>query len=66
MYFMLTTDKYNHGVELLEQIKYSIDYDNKSIFNVIQSNLAAKLLQHEYAINLTEEQINILENIKNK
>lgn len=66
MRIMLTAEQYNQGLTILEQSKYTIEYDKTSMFVMICSQLAAYLLQHEYANDLTEEQKKILEQLANK
>lgn len=66
MLTMLTDDKFNHGLNVLEQSKYTIEYDKEGMFNIICSGLASMLLQHDYAVDLTEEQKMALQTIINK
>lgn len=63
---MLTSNNYLKGVELNEQIKYNINYDRKPLFDIVYSGLASRLLSHEYVAELNEEQMAVLETIKNK
>lgn len=66
MFIMLTQDKYDQGLNILEFIKYNIEYDKSPIFNIVRSGLASKLLTHEYAVDLTDEQRSALECVINK
>lgn len=63
---MLTTEKYEQSLNILEQIKYNLAYDKALIFNIVQASLAHRLLQDEYAAELTEEQIAALQCIIDK
>ena len=63
---MLTYDNYLKGITLNEQIKYNIEYDKSPLFDIVCSGLASRLLSHDYANELTEEQRVKLETIKNK
>lgn len=64
---MLTEDKFNKGLQLDEQLKYSIEYNKACLFNIIYTNLADKLLNMEpYTTLLTTEQRNKLQQIIDK
>ena len=63
---MLTQDNYLYGKEILEQIKYNIAYNKAPLFEIVKSGLANRLLNHQYKDLLTEEQINVLQQITNK
>lgn len=63
---MLTYNNYLKGITLNEYVKYNIEYDKLPLFNVVCSGLASRLLSHNYADELTEEQRVKLETIKNK
>ena len=58
---MLSENKYNSGLAIAEQLKYNINYDKSLLFDVICSYLATYLLEHEYANELNEEQLNALD-----
>ena len=60
---MLTSNKYQNGLNSLEKIKYNINYCKIPLFDIVCSGLADKLLNHEYSIELTEEQIKVLNNL---
>ena len=63
---MLNDIKYEQGLNILEQIKYNIAYDKAPIFNIVQACLASRLLQDEYAAELSEETIAALQCIIDK
>lgn len=58
---MLNEKNYIRGKELNEQLKFNIAYDKTPIFNIVCSKLASRLLQSEYASELTEDERNKLE-----
>lgn len=60
---MLTENNYTKGNAIIEQIKYNINYNKKPIFDIVYAGLASRLLQHQYASGLTDEQKEILNNI---
>lgn len=62
---MLTSDIYNKGKAINEQLKYNIDYNKSLLFDVICAGLASKLLASQFADTLTEEQVTTLNKIVN-
>lgn len=62
---MLKIDKYNKGLAILEQTKYNINFNKCTLFDIVCSNLASKLLNSEY-VELSPEQEEILTKIVNK
>jgi len=62
---MLTHDNYVTGKEILEKIKYSISYNKAPLFEIVKAGFASRLLNHKYRDILTEEQINLLQQIAN-
>lgn len=60
---MLTENNYTKGNAIIEQIKYNINYNKKPIFDIVYAGFASRLLQHQYASGLTDEQKEILNNI---
>ena len=62
---MLTSDKYQEGLNTLEKTKYNINYCKMSMFDIICSGLANTLLNHEYSEELTEEQKQLLNKLIN-
>lgn len=63
---MLTSDKYQEGLNTLEKTKYSINYCKKLLFDVVCFGLANRLLSSEYSSELTDEQRAILQKITNE
>lgn len=61
---MLTKDKYEIALNTLEKIRYNITYCKKSLFDIVCAGFADRLLNHEYNTELTEAQINLLNNLK--
>lgn len=61
---MLTSNKYEEGINTLEKVKYNINYCKEPLFNVVLSGFADRLLNYEYSSELTEAQINLLSNLK--
>lgn len=60
---MLTSDKYQEGLNALEKSKYNINYCKIPIFDIVCSGLANALLNHEFSEELTEEQKQVLNNL---
>jgi predicted YcjX-like family ATPase len=64
---MLTKDKFEKGLIVHEQIKYNINYDRKSLFNIICARLANRLLSAEtFAVDLTGDQKKMLQSLINR
>ena len=61
---MLNNIEYQKGVKLNEQIKYNINYDKEPLFQIVCSGFASRLLALEYSKDLTQEQIDMLNNLK--
>lgn len=64
MFTMLTSNKYEEGINTLEKVKYNINYCKEPLFDIVLAGFVDKLLNHEYSSELTEEQINLLSNLK--
>lgn len=62
---MLTSNKYEEGINALEKVKYNINYCKEPLFNVVLSGFANKLLNHEYGLELTEAQKEVLNKLIN-
>lgn len=62
---MLTQDNYLRGKEVHEQTKYNIAHERARLFEIVKAGLANRLLNHEYKTILTQEQINVLQQIAN-
>lgn len=62
---MLTSDKYQEGLNTLEKTKYNINYCKIPMFDIVCSGLANKLLNHGYSEELTEEQKQLLNKLIN-
>ncbi len=62
---MLTSDKYQEGLNTLEKTKYNINYCKIPMFDIVCSGLANTLLNHEYSEELTEEQKQLLNKLIN-
>lgn len=60
---MLTKSQYLKSEAIHEQIKYNINYDKKPLFDIVCAGMASRLLSHEYASDLTDEQKEILNNV---
>ena len=60
---MLTENNYTKGNAVIELIKHNIDYNKKPLFDIVRAGIASRLLQHQYASGLTDEQKEILNNI---
>ena len=60
---MLTAIDYEKSMNVYEQLKYNINYDRSILFNIVYVSLAKRLLNHDYSVNLTEEQIDKLTKI---
>jgi hypothetical protein len=61
---MLSKEYYEIGVKLHEQIKYNINYDKEPLFKLVCSGFASRLLSLEYVEELSQEQIDMLNNLK--
>jgi hypothetical protein len=62
---MLTSDKYQEGLNTLEKSKYNINYCKMPMFDIVCAGLANTLLNHEYSEELTEEQKQLLNKLIN-
>lgn len=60
---MLTESQYLKSETIHEQTKYNINYDKKSLFDIVRAGMASRLLSHEYSSDLTDEQKEALNNI---
>lgn len=63
---MLTNGNYEKGMVSHEQIKYNINYDKCPLFDIVCAGMASRLLNHEYSVDLTDEQRDLLQKIINK
>ena len=62
---MLTSNKYEEGINALEKVKCNINYCKEPLFNVVLSGFANRLLNHEYSLELTEAQKEVLNKLTN-
>lgn len=60
---MLTESNYAKGNAIVNQIKYNIAYNKKPLFDIVCAGMAHRLLQHQYASLLNDEQKKVLNNI---
>ena len=62
---MIDSITYEKGLSLLEQLKYTINYDNQSIQSIIIMDLCNKLIDSDYIDDDQRVQLNkILKNVK--
>lgn len=63
---MLTENTYVKGMTINEQLKYNSKYNKAQLFAVICEGLASKLLDSEFATELTNEQYETLNKLANR
>lgn len=65
MYIMIDQAVYEQGLNIFEQLKYTIEYDKKPIQNIVLIGLCNRLLNSSYVDNDQKDLINkILKNVK--
>lgn len=60
---MLNDTDYRKSLTMLEQIKYNIHYDRRVLMDIVIRNLARTLLDCSWSAELTDEQLEILNNL---
>lgn len=60
---MLNDTDYRKSLTMLEQIKYNIHYDRRVLMNIVIRSLARTLLDCSWSAELTDEQLEILNNL---
>jgi hypothetical protein len=51
---MITENNYLKGIDLNNRLKYNVNYCRQELFVIVCAGLASKLLNYEYASELTE------------
>lgn len=60
---MLNDTDYRKSLTMLEQIKYNIHYDRRVLMDIVIRSLARTLLDCSWSAELTDEQLEILNNL---
>lgn len=60
---MLNDTDYRKSLTMLEQIKYNIHYDRQVLMDIVIRSLARTLLDCSWSAELTDEQLEILNNL---
>ena len=60
---MLNDTDYRKSLTMLEQIKYNIHYDRRILMDIVIRSLARTLLDCSWSAELTDEQLEILNNL---
>lgn len=60
---MLNDTDYRKSLTMLEQIKYNIHYDRRVLMDIVVRSLARTLLDCSWSAELTDEQLEILNNL---
>lgn len=60
---MLNDTDYRKSLTMLEQIKYNIHYDRRMLMDIVIRSLARTLLDCSWSAELTDEQLEILNNL---
>lgn len=60
---MLNDTDYRKSLTMLEQIKYNIHYDRRALMDIVIRSLARTLLDCSWSAELTDEQLEILNNL---
>lgn len=63
---MLSHEKYELGLSVAERMKYCIVHDKETMFNIVCAGLASKILESDYAGDLTDKQRETLLHITEK
>lgn len=62
---MLTEDTYNTALNINEKLKYNINPNLDELFSIVLLGFAKRLLNHEFSNELSEKQINCLQQLIN-
>lgn len=62
---MLTENIYNTAANINEKLKYNINPNLDELFSIVLLGFAERLLNHEFSNELSEKQINCLQQLIN-